>query len=527
MTVKTHTIEPVDSLSLLSLKVASNVFDVSSGVHHLSIRDQIVRARMLVRDLKHGDEKVSRLLIVGAGVAGMSAALTACELGIEEVVVVEAKDEPFALMRGVTARHVGPYMYEWPSPFYDNQSYPENADRAWLGENSSPLRWQSKKPLSADALAIALDRDLVEKYAKATPRLPRIYVCVDPYVTQDFVKSFAKREAANSLLRLQRHTQLKSEMLRVGVKEWPQLNALGDKNPMNTWEWDSLHFSPEYVILAAGMGEENIRLTPSHSSFRGISFWANDDLLYPPKAPRRIAVFGGGDGALQDVLRALTGFEHPLKFIDHLERKQSVKRALETVTPLLLSAERQSRQFSGWTKDQSGYNKVDKHCRQIAARLAKNTRVARHVLQAIRLSKSVTAFGDDAEVALFVRECYFDKAYLLNRFLVHLIDACFRERAHTSSGKTASTRVTAIPLKIFWGYQAVCSTPQGTRFDIEVQHLRTKATTRYVADHVVVRYGITKDSVPGRQMIQISKKSSAQRTTLCRVELPFAAPFTA
>lgn len=526
MTGKTHTIEPVDSLSLLSLKVASNVFDVSSGVHHLSIRDQIVRARMLVRDLKQGDKKISRLLIVGAGVAGMSAALTACELGIEEVVVVEAKDEPFALMRGVTARHVGPYMYEWPSPFYDNQSYPEDVDKAWLGNYSSPLRWKSKAPLSANTLAVALGGDLVAEYSNAKTHLPQIYVGVDPYYTQDFVKRFAKREAANSLLRLQRHTQLKSEMLRVGVKEWPQLTALGYKKPMDTCEWDSLHFSPEYVILAAGMGEENIRLTPSHSSFKGISFWANDDLLSPQKTPRRVAVFGGGDGALQDVLRALTGFEHPLKLIDHLERKQSVKRALETVTPLLLSAERQSRQFSGWTKGQTGYSKLDKHCRQIAARLAKNTSVVRHVLQAIRLSKSVTAFGDDAEVALFVRECYFDKAYLLNRFLVHLIDACFRARARTLHGKAASNRLTALPLRIFWGYQAIDSTPLGTRFDIEVQHVLTNATTSYVADHIVVRYGITKDSVPGRQMIQVSPKSSAQRTTLCRVELPFAAPFT-
>nr|NLU60156.1 hypothetical protein [Pseudomonas sp. BIGb0427] len=51
-------IKVVDSLSLLSLKVAPNVFDLSSGMHHVSIRDQIVRAQLLVRDLLHADPEL-------------------------------------------------------------------------------------------------------------------------------------------------------------------------------------------------------------------------------------------------------------------------------------------------------------------------------------------------------------------------------------------------------------------------------------------------------------------------------------
>ena len=65
--MKAYTVEVVDSLSLLSLKVASNVFDLSSGLHHVSIRDQIVRAQLAVRDLKRGDKSLHSLLIVGAG----------------------------------------------------------------------------------------------------------------------------------------------------------------------------------------------------------------------------------------------------------------------------------------------------------------------------------------------------------------------------------------------------------------------------------------------------------------------------
>nr|NLU60157.1 FAD-binding protein [Pseudomonas sp. BIGb0427] len=65
---------------------------------------------------------LKELVIIGAGVAGMSAALTACELGIAKVVVLEASGEPFSLFKGLHSRHVGPFMYEWPSPFFNDQS---------------------------------------------------------------------------------------------------------------------------------------------------------------------------------------------------------------------------------------------------------------------------------------------------------------------------------------------------------------------------------------------------------------------
>ena len=113
----TNTIDVVDSLSLLSLKVASNVFDLSSGLHHISIRDQMVRAQLAVRDLKRGDPELDSLLIVGAGVAGIAAALEAEARGVRSVVVVEAAAQPFSLLRGVTERYIGPFMYEWPSSF--------------------------------------------------------------------------------------------------------------------------------------------------------------------------------------------------------------------------------------------------------------------------------------------------------------------------------------------------------------------------------------------------------------------------
>lgn len=510
----------VDSLSLISLKVASNVFDMSSGVHHLSIRDQIVRAKVLIRDLKiackTANQPLERLLIVGAGVSGMSAALTASEMGIREVLVVDAKPEPFSLFRGVTARHVGPFMYEWPSPFFSDQSYPGRPADNWLGRNSSPLTWQAATPISADQLAQMLDANLAKKWGRSVRVLPSIYVNVDKWPIREFVKKFARTEATRSMMRLQRRVPVPSERFEFAGEVWNPL----DRQPDFCGPIDSAKhryaFSPQFVILAAGMGEENVSLPSEGGAINGQSFWSNDDLLDDGTRRRRIAIFGGGDGALQDVLRSLTGFAHPLSFIKHLEQKPDVRRALEKVKPQLLSIDRQGRQFTGWTAGPWGFKYVDDHCHEIAAKLAQNPAVCRRVIQAIRVPGRTT-HGHSPEVALFVREAYFDKAYLLNRFLVHLVDACCR--ANVGLGN----RRLLIPFHIYWEHQATNVVTNAGLHTVTVEHTRTKLATKYLADRIVMRFGVTKDSVPGRQMIQLSDKPSRQRTTLCRVELPFAA----
>jgi NADPH-dependent 2,4-dienoyl-CoA reductase/sulfur reductase-like enzyme len=118
--------EVINALSLLAHKVAPNVFDLSSLQWHVSIRDQIVRAQLLMADLCMADKDIDSVLIIGMGAAGISAAMAACEQGIPNVYVVDRADAPFKLFRGVTSRFVGPFMYEWPSSFHADQGYPEH-----------------------------------------------------------------------------------------------------------------------------------------------------------------------------------------------------------------------------------------------------------------------------------------------------------------------------------------------------------------------------------------------------------------
>ena len=503
-----HTVEVVDSLSLLALKVASNVFDLSSGLHHVSIRDQIVRAQLAVRDLKKGDPSLHSLLIVGAGAAGIAAALEAADQDIAQVVVVEAGDEPFGLLKGVSKRYVGPYMYEWPGSFSRNQSYPEHDGSPWAGRSKSPLKWKSLEPMPADKLAAQLEEHLKERLQdirKAGKTPPTICVKVHKRYIQRFVKDFARCESARAISRLQ--GRIPVAPLQFGYwndPAWPEMEPA------------QAVCTPQYVLLAAGMGAETVTLVKEDISgahydgpnYRGARFWSDDALMDADTQHLQTSIFGGGDGALQDVLRALTRRHHPLKLMKFLEQDPTTKAALLRVSPRLLDAERQSRQFGTWTQKNGEYATIDTVCKRLAGDLAQQPRVARRVSQCI-------AFGK-GKVSLFVRGKYFDKAYLLNRFLVHLIRACKLEHPSMWAGR--------MDFEVHFEQSAVAfADASNGQYLVTIKRWSSKPEASYphTCHKIAVRYGITPGTVPGAQMIQVSTKQSRQRTTMARVELPF------
>ncbi len=491
MSTKSH----IDSLSLLALKVASNVFDLSSGLHHISIRDQIVRAQLLVRDLYRAVPGLDSILVVGAGPAGVAAALEAANRGVKEVVLVEAKDEPYKLFLGVTHRFIGPYMYEWPSPFATDQSYPEHQQTPWKGRATSPLRWKAKAPTTARRRFRVL-RARLRLHLKSHTN-PTLLVNVDRAYVQKFVKAFA-------LYGARRGPKPPPFQPNPSAVSWPSMSLANTK------------ISPRFVLLAAGMGEENVQLFPG-STCVGTAFWQSDNLRDPSTPNQQVAIFGGGDGALQDTLRALTRFDHPLQFLDHLERDPAVKTALGDVAATLIAMDRQNRQFDGWTAEGSAACTVDACCATVAAGL-----VAICPALSDRIRQGIRQGG--GRVALFVRENHFGKAYLLNRFLVHLL--CFvRQKGWAPS--PAQPPQPLVDFEVHWGHEAVghqmvANAPRN-EITLRVNGASAAAPPKDRFDHVVVRYGIDRSTVPGAQMIQLSKRRSAQRTTLKRVELPFVA----
>ena len=88
--------------------------------------------------------------------------------------------------------------------------------------------------------------------------------------------------------------------------------------------------------------------------------------------------------------------------------------------------------------------------------------------------------------------------------------------------RRSAPRARRMSLSLHFGSQPVGYESLGSH-RVLIQDLATKATAWKSPHEIVVRYGIERGTVPGAQMIQISNRSSRQRTTLARVELPFVA----
>lgn len=501
--------EEIDTLSLLAHKITSNVFDLSSGQINVSIRDQMVRAQHLVEDLRAADKEANSILVVGMGVAGMTAALRASELGFK-VCAVENRKRPFAMFDGITSRFVGPYMYEWPSSFYAYQSYPSHYSTPWAEHGRAALTWEASKPVTADEFARLLNRNLEKWWSTKAASEIHLFTQVSTSSVQKFVKKFVNTEKKRSQQRQNGEPINAQESIsKFNVKPfgasgicWTPHGTAAVKRPT--------YFTPNYIILAAGMGKENLDI-PNGPKQASSSFWENDDLKESDKTNQRIVVLGGGDGAIQDALRALTIHDHPLSLIDQLEASPAVRAALEHEMPALLDADRQLRQYVSWSRSTGGYKMIDNACKSAAKNLSNSAAVLQQVQKSLRKG--------EGEVILCVKEDYFGKSYLLNRFVAHLLAACVniittKEICYMRFSVHFNTEVIA-------GYHNISE--KKYRLDI-ITHPTAKWSISNI-DSVVVRFGIKHKTIPRLQLIQLSEETGnpQQRTTLKRVELPFVA----
>ncbi|ALN55970.1 FAD dependent oxidoreductase [Lysobacter enzymogenes] len=543
----------IDSLALLTLKCAPNVFDLSADMSHASIRDQVVRARLLARDLAALPQPPRSVLVVGAGFAGVSAALTLAKAGIA-VTVVEVNSQPFQLQSSAQDRYIAPFMYEWPSHGADDQRYPpqwpvgveddsilaglwDAADPAvlskcwhWkahrrLGIASAPsaCEWreaQGGAPLPAPLLAQRA-RDRLTLLLNTLPSPPKIQVCVQKAKVAAFVTEFAKRSGKH----YRRHGT--APVRGVFAEPWQKIRE------SQGCSWPSLAQSPfvvdvDIIILGGGLGQEGTEL-PLPPSVRddshrivGRDFWDSDDWLNA-SANDRVGVFGGGDGALQDALRALTGDKHPLCTLQRMYRTAGAQTALSAVEPRLLAFEQEARLAATWSQAHQAAaatsprlaranvdRRLDLRCAKLARALARQAPVTAAV-------ESVLRNGDGEVVHLF-RERYFTKSYLLNRFLLHLIHAC--QPLHSRfPGKVGYRKLPG--QRLFHGYAEQPATggtgPQ--KFHVFSEPAHPDSALEF--DRVSVRLGAA--AGPGRQMVGLSTQRIAERTCLGAIAYPLVA----
>ena len=488
----------ISALPLLAYKVGPNLFDLSSQMYHVSIRDQMHRAVALAEALVDGQQfKVfNQVLIVGAGVAGISAGIVLARHGVEVQIIDASSDAPFALQRHVQARYVGPYMYEWPLEVHTSQKMPPDPFSAlapWDTGKAPALPFTAADPVPPLNLVTDWEAALERAIFDADGRLR----------LQTGVNALATNAAVNNWLVVERLAY------QSGVAHVPASVAVTGGQPWRNSALPHQPLRPRCVLLAAGMGTEINQIKDQHGGVlvQGKSFWADDDILAHqcgfPKKPR-LVILGGGDGALQDMLRALTRDRHPVdtwRKLLPLDHHGLMAGSL----PRLTALESQHAQTSIWARDDAlrvdTQKVLDAAYEALAKELAQNAALAGAVIAMLR---------DDVEsVHLCVRESYFSKAYALNRFMVHLFEQCVQS---CGSGSIQNR----FQVCRQWELDGATTTAGVTDLQFtNSQHL--------AADLVVVRFGTNTSQLPG-QWLGLSKKDTVNRQELAAVPLPLYFP---
>ncbi len=320
-------------------------FDIGGVISPISIKDQMVRGQMIVdRAVEVGliDQRY-HLLVIGAGAAGVTAAIHASQTRNIPTTLVEMATAPFSRQRGCTSRWIDPTQYEWPLNHCYESRYP------WDGP-PVPLPWSR-------AFANILARVWMQK------KLTRL-----PGLTVRFNTSVAGHNVIPN-----------------GSAVYVQFTS-GRPGLYGA------------IISCIGFGAERCTV----NQYSGFRFWDADDfekpnLGLPPQEKPTVLISGGGDGALQDFLRIVTreplqgaydksprdiyeslkDFARPLpgNSNDELEVCRNDKRGKEVllkwaeVENNLQSAEDQAQRAYIWGNKKDHDCKVQKklHCAYVAA----------------------------------------------------------------------------------------------------------------------------------------------------------------
>ncbi len=328
----------------------------------------MVRARTAVdRAIEAGLIGPGRpLLVIGAGAAGATAAIRSAAHGISTL-LVEAAPGPFLRQAGCRTRWIDPVQYDWPVDHWQKGLYP------WISP-AMPLPCVAG-PANQIALAwtLALNRARLRH-----PRLQVMYrtvlvggpVLLPPGVLQ---------------VRLSSGRALPFFVPRVGM-----------------------------VLSCVGAGTER----STHGNYAGFDFWSTDP-FQGLAATDQVLISGGGDGALQDYLRIVTG----LKAAEEIYTRLGIPLAIEH---LLQSAEDQAGRVYIWGGDARHDHDALLRLHQIHETVV-NKLLARLPSLSKKL-REITA-AKPSTVKLVYPCAHFSRCYGLNRFLVLLL-ATYLKRYH-------------------------------------------------------------------------------------------------
>lgn len=517
--------DALDVLTLLALKIAPRQFDLSYRFSNISIRDQIVRAQMLIQQLHAlgavGADAVKTdpgpsfdLLICGAGAAGLAAALEAERLELRFVLMdTYSQAGVGGVLRSPAARYVSAAMYEWPHSNHADHRYPLRS--AAFGAAGVGLQIHMDEPLPAAAVGSAIDT------AYATTVAGWIQHAANwgsqSHIRSDscFIRGATLEQRSKE--RLKQMTIGPASVHAIPLKARP-LPALYITAASNT---EAHHF--RFVIYAMGYAKEKnqyaegLECPPAYSN---TGFWDCDEVMKPrlgftPPAGNehwrpRVAILGSGDGALQDALRCLLKVAHPLEAWDEIVKDAAVGGSVEISQAMreLATADMHATMAATWSSSPTIYKRLDRRFALVARKLLNSGDVGGKVTTAV-----LDKLRDDVEeVMLITHSGHFSKAYALNRFLLILLRRILRREA---AGNRPRLILRSGPVNQF----SVNGTPPGPRGGT-LQFASGPKTF----DLIIVRGGLktdTENAFPHR--VGLSGRDTG-RAGLGRVPLPIRPP---
>jgi len=341
--------------------VDEGVFDLGGKLFPGSIRDQVVRTRLFVQQLREFSliDAPKAVCIVGAGVAGMTAAIALCESGEHDILLADQTVLPLSLLAGADHRLISPTLYDWPAEHHSAPAYSG-----------------------------------VPYYEEGPPSLVR----------NEWLSAFRSLVTTGKLKWL---------------SETRAVPATGTNVRFTHSDGSQSEQAFNLVILCKGYGQEKaVPMKDGIHQFLPIPFWKPDP--YPAVARKArpckgpVVVLGGGDGAIQDMLRFVTG-------------GCDARYLLNQITSALPGVPANLKQVWGAIENEM-------RCRALAgpvpsaALLADVESRLEDLLDNPALEKKLDELTQFSEVSVYFQGEALGPCYPLNRFLALLFRSYFKQK---------------------------------------------------------------------------------------------------
>jgi len=407
------------------IKSKSICYDASGFFSPIAIRDQVIRVCLILERAKELEIISSErpLLIVGGGVAGITAAIKAVELKIPAV-LVEQRTLLKALITSM--RYFCPIQYDWAVEHWHLGKFPWEDD-----SDSIPIQLtEGEVQMSIENLRTLFEE--VEKENRST----------------DYPVKFYENVKLN-----------KSEVVEVGEEVY-KLKVEFEKFPNEEVQENKISL-PNIELFGMGLscigfGKEKVFIS-DESKFRGIEFWT---LINHSRflEDGNVLICGSGDGALQDFLLLTTQKKTAKEIYQFLKKNETeaVKTLFERVEKNIRDAEEDAKRDEIWQNARKDTDK--KNLCRIYQKLHQ-----RHLREVNRLISSgliedvlddlITKEALDGQVKLSYLCNHFSGCYPFNRFLALLIAEHIKKR----SGKVVfMEKTSAKEIKSIVGSDHIC-----------------------------------------------------------------------